>query len=108
MAQDGSLSITFANTFSASSYSNECNNFTPRLTSSFTASGQDVSNTTVPNCLSAGPHTIKSPFFRSIPAISSLEGVFFSLQANRQQNDPNKKDWRSRDDFIIRYLQEGT
>src|SRR4051794_36686304 len=63
MAQSGASSITFAKTFSASSYSKECNSETARLKSFFAFTSQVMSKSTVPNCASDGPHEITSPLF---------------------------------------------
>ena|SRR5436190_13830683 len=80
MAHPGSSSMIFAKTFSASSYSNEWSSAMPRLKSFFIFWEQDVSNSTVPNCLSGGPHKTTSPLLRSIAFIVSFAGVlFFSL-----------------------------
>src|ERR1019366_5774479 len=93
MAHAGSSSIIFAKTFSASSYSNECSSAIPRLKSSFTLSEHDVSNSTVPNCLSGGPHKTTAPLLRLIAFIASLEGALFflwhdkSINKNEMKND---------------------
>src|SRR5438046_7123968 len=74
MAHSGDALIIFVKTFSDSSYSKECNNSTATLKSFFTCLLQLISKSTVPNSLSAGPHEISSPPFKSNWLISSLEG----------------------------------
>lgn len=67
--------------FSASSYSNECNNAIASSKSFFTFSSQDVSNPTRPNSLSGGPHETRSPRLRPISSIALfIEILFFLLQ----------------------------
>src|SRR5580693_5737576 len=84
MAQSGSSSIIFAKTFSASSYSNEWSSAIARLKSVFTLPGQDVKNSTVPNCLFGKPHKAMCPRLRFIAFIASFEGaLFFLLQDSR-------------------------
>ena len=81
MAHRGSLSITFANIFSASSYSKECNKAIARSKSSFVFSEHDVVKETVPNSLSGEPHTTTLPRLRFIELIASPGGAFvLSLQ----------------------------
>src|SRR5215218_7587099 len=81
MAQSGTLSTTFANIFSASSYSNECNRAMPTLKSFLHFSGTDAEKETVPNISpSCGPQVIISPLLSSGKVAEAINVLFLSLQ----------------------------
>src|SRR6476620_10424391 len=81
MAHEGSLSITFAKAFSASSYSKECSSSIARLKSALVSSLQEVRNTAVPNSLLGVPQEMISPRFKFSSPMVSVEGeVPFCLQ----------------------------
>src|SRR5688572_14616782 len=76
-----------ANTFSASSYSNEWSNIMAKLKSSLT-SLQEMSKATEPYCFIGGPQDITSPRLRSMSLINEASGaieLFFVSQAARQK-----------------------
>src|SRR5688572_748480 len=84
IAQSGFSSMIPANTFSASSYSNEWRSFNPRLKSSAAFPSAEIGNFTVPSFASSGPHEIKDPLLRLNDLISVGEGdsVFSSQEIN--------------------------
>src|SRR5882757_9050818 len=77
MAQEGSSSIIFEKTFSASSYSKECSSSMARSKCCFSFLLQEVSNSTEPNCLSPGPQEMSSPLVRLMELMASFEGPAF-------------------------------
>src|SRR5882672_9202535 len=91
MAQPGSVSIIFANIFSASSYSKECSSATARLKSFEDFKEQLFSKLTEPKFLSGGPQETSSPLFRFKALISSTATVLsFVLQLPTRKKIKNK------------------
>src|ERR1700733_2315154 len=91
MAQEGSSSIIFEKTFSASSYSKECSSSIARLKCCFSFWLQEVSNSTEPNCLSAGSQEMISPLLRPIESMFSFDGPALLSLHDSHINDNTKK-----------------
>ena len=87
-----------ANTFSASSYSNEWRSFNPRLKSSAAFHSAEIGNFTVPSFTSSGPQEINDPLFRLNDLISVGDGAsaFCLHEVKKRVAAANNKDFENK------------